>query len=94
METSTSRLPGSLLERLDLLAARAERAARLMEELRRERDEVFSAAKVRGGAALVRRIEEWNRLELENRHFQEERREAAARLRALIDKVDMLPGGA
>jgi len=83
--------PAALLEDLDRIAERLEGAARLLADARRERGALLEAAGVRAMPALFRRIEEWLRLEEENHCLQSDRREAAARLRAVIDKVDMLP---
>jgi len=87
----TREAAGDLLAELDRLAERLDAAARALAGLRQEREQLFAAAGVRSAQALLRRIEEWNRAEGENRSLQQERREAAGRLRALIDKVDMLP---
>ncbi|MBP7669529.1 MAG: hypothetical protein KA123_03025 [Candidatus Eisenbacteria bacterium] len=82
---------GEVLSELDRLAAKLERTALTMAELRQEREQLLDASGARTAQALLRRIEEWKRAEEENVRLHEERRQAATRLRALIDKVDMLP---
>ena len=83
--------PAALIGQLDRLAARLEAAARDIGEVRSERNSLFEAAGVHSVPALLRRIQDWRRLESEHGRLESERREAAARLRAVIDKVDMLP---
>ncbi len=82
---------GEVLSELDRLAAKLEGTARTMAGLRQEREQLLAASGTRTTQALLRRIEEWKRAEEENVRLHEERRQAATRLRALIDKVDMLP---